>query len=209
MNTDVRAAESADEAVNVLMAGVGGQGIITASAVLAQAALEAGHDVKKSEVHGMSQRGGSVESHIRFRRGTVHSPLIAWGGADLVVGLELLEALRSAHWARPGGQMLVDDRKIYPATVASGAFEYPQDCLERLANYDLDVIVVNAFSVAVKLGEYRAANTVMLGAMSEMLPISAKAWQSAMEQIIKPRALEVNFKAFSAGQEQVRGHRPN
>jgi indolepyruvate ferredoxin oxidoreductase beta subunit len=204
MKSDVtETGDNAEDTVNVLMAGVGGQGIITASAVLAQAALEAGYDVKKSEIHGMSQRGGSVESHVRLRRGRVHSPIIPWGRADLTVGLEMLEALRSAHWVRPGGTMLVDDRKIHPSTIASGAFEYPQDCLERLAKHDFELIVVNAFTIAVELGEYRAANTVMLGAMSQLLPIPAEAWQSAMWRIIKPRGLQVNLEAFAAGQGQV------
>jgi len=199
------AQQQAAEVVNVLMAGVGGQGIITASAVLAEAALAAGYDVKKSEVHGMSQRGGSVESHVRFSTGPVRSPLIPWGGADVVIGLELLEALRSAHWCRPGGKILVDDRRIYPATVAAGALEYPQDCLQRLQKHDADTILVAAFAIAEELGEPRAANTVMLGAVSQLLPIPLQAYRQAMEKSIKAKALEINLKAFERGREQVTG----
>ena len=191
---------------NVLMAGVGGQGILTVSAVLSEAALLAGYDVKKSEVHGMSQRGGSVESHVRFSTRQVHSPLIAWGGADVVMALEMLEGLRSAHWCRPGGVIIADERKILPATVAHGALEYPDDCLHRLQRHEGGSGVVGqAFAIARELGEPRAANVVMLGALSGFLPIAEEAYREALGNTIKPKVLDTNLRAFDLGRAQTGG----
>ena len=188
---------------NVLLAGVGGQGIITASAVLAEAALLAGLDVKKSEVHGMSQRGGSVESHVRFSEHQVYSPLIAWSGADVVVGLELLETVRNAHWCKQSGAILVDERRVYPSSIATSGREYPADCLERLRGRAARVIEVPAFRLATELGEARAANMVMLGALAEMVAIPAEAYDEAMAKAIRPKALGINREAFALGRRQV------
>lgn len=188
---------------NVLMAGVGGQGIITASAVLAEAALIAGLDVKKSEVHGMSQRGGSVESHVRFSEHQVYSPLIPWNGADVVLGLELLETVRNAHWCRQSGAILVDERRVYPSSIATSGVEYPADCLERLRSRVSRIIEVPAFRLASELGEPRAANMVMLGALAEMIDIAAEAYDEAMAKAIKPKALGINREAFTLGRQQV------
>ncbi len=185
---------------NVLLVGVGGQGIITASTVLAQAALMAGYDVKKSEVHGMSQRGGSVESHVRISPTKVSSPLIEWGKADVVLALEVLEALRNSHWVRPGGVIITDERQISPTTVARGGYTYPEDALARLQSLDARVIVVPSFAIAEELGEIRAANIVMLGALCEMLPLGVDVFQAAMKTIIKPKALAINIEAFKRGQ---------
>lgn len=190
---------------NVLMAGVGGQGVLTASAVLSEAALLAGYDVKKSEVHGMSQRGGSVESHVRFSNKQVYSPLIPWHGADVVMALEMLEGLRSAHWCRPGGVILADERQILPATVAHGALQYPHDCLQRLEEHDGATVVVRALATAQELGERRAANVVMLGALSGFLPIAEEAFREALANIIKPKALDTNLRAFELGRAQLGG----
>ena len=188
---------------NVLMAGVGGQGVLTASAVLAEAALLAGYDVKKSEVHGMSQRGGSVESHVRFSTRQVYSPLIPWHGADIVMVLEMLEGLRSAHWCRPGGVILADERQILPATVAGGALQYPNDCLPRLERHDGATLVVPAFAIAQQLGEPRAANVVMLGALSGFLPLAEQAYREALGNTIKQNALATNLTAFDLGRAQT------
>ncbi len=188
---------------NVLMAGVGGQGIITASAVLAEAALLAGLDVKKSEVHGMSQRGGSVESHVRFSEEQVYSPLIPWNGADVVLGLELLEAVRNAHWCRQSGAILVDERRVYPSSIATSGVQYPADCLERLRSRVSRIIEVPAFRLASELGEPRAANMVMLGALAEMIDIAVEAYDEAMAKTIKPKALGINREAFTLGRQQA------
>ena len=190
---------------NVLMAGVGGQGIITASAVLAEAALLAGLDVKKSEVHGMSQRGGSVESHVRFSEHQVYSPLIPWNGADVVLGLELLETVRNAHWCRQSGAILVDERRVYPSSIATSGVQYPADCLARLAAPSLGASSrcrhsVSASSSSVSRGR---PNMVMLGALAEMIDIAAEAYDEAMAKAIKPKALGINREAFTLGRQQV------
>lgn len=197
-------AVSATDTTNVMLTGVGGQGIITLSAVFADACLTAGLDVKKSEVHGMSQRGGSVESHVRFAPESVFSPLIPSGEADIVVALERLEALRASDWCRPGGRLLMDDRKIVPVTVTSGPAEYPQDCIEQVRDHDAEVNVISAFSIAEELGESRAANMVMLGAVSEILELPEEAYTQAMSKKLKSTALPVNKEAFGQGRALMR-----
>lgn len=195
---------SATDTTNVMLAGVGGQGIITLSAVFSDACLMAGLDVKKSEVHGMSQRGGSVESHVRFSSDTVFSPLIPAGEADIVVALEQVEALRASGWCKPGGTILIDDRKIIPVTVTSGPAEYPQECVEQIRSGDAEVVVIAAFSIAEELGEPRAANMVMLGALSELLELPEEAYTEAMEKRLKSKALPVNTEAFGRGRAMMR-----
>ncbi len=184
---------------NILLVGVGGQGIITASQVLAEAALLSGCHIKKSEVHGMSQRGGSVESHVRFSRDSaVHSPLIPRGETDVLMAFEALEALRALPLTRPAGRVLVDDRAIVPMSVTSGAFEYPP-ALESLRQSGRRVQVVAAFALARELGEPRAANIVMLGAASRALDIDGAVWPEAIRRVVRPRALTTNLQAFQAG----------
>ncbi len=191
---------------NVLLTGVGGQGIITASKVMAEVALAAGWQIKKSEIHGMSQRGGSVESHVRFSKsGHVYSPLIPLGEVDLVMAFEAVEGLRAIPTTRPDALVLVDDRKIIPTSVTSGAFEYPQDTLERLHGSGRRVHVVSSFDLACEVGEPRAANIVMLGAASHFLDFEDQAWQEALRRVVRPKALEINLKAFAAGIAAVHG----
>ncbi len=189
---------------NVLLCGVGGQGIITASAVLAEAALVSGCDVKKSEVHGMSQRGGSVESHVRFsHNGKVHSPLIPAGGADLLLAFEMLEALRKLAMAGPEAVVLTDEREIVPMSVTSGPFEYPTGALDQLCASGRAVHVVRALELASELGEPRAANTIMLGAASRFLEIERDAWEAAIKACVRPRVVDINLRAFDAGTEAL------
>jgi indolepyruvate ferredoxin oxidoreductase beta subunit len=189
---------------NVLLCGVGGQGIITASAVLAEAALLSGCDVKKSEVHGMSQRGGSVESHVRFSRdGGVYSPLIPAGGADLLLAFEVLEALRKLPMVGPGGTVLTDGREIVPISVTCGPFEYPAEPLNQLLASGRAVHAVGAFETACELGEPRAANMVMLGAASCFLDIAPGAWEEAIRGCVPAKAVAVNVRAFEAGSEAL------
>jgi indolepyruvate ferredoxin oxidoreductase beta subunit len=186
---------------NILLAGVGGQGIITASKVLAEAALVAGCEVKKSEIHGMSQRGGSVESHVRLsQEDTVHSPTIPAGETDILMAFEALEALRALPSTRPGATVLVDDRQIPPMSVAGGQHVYPADVTEQLRASGRRVLVVPAFRLASELGEPRAANLVMLGAASGLLTfISAEAWPEAIRRSVRPKLVELNLRAFEAG----------
>lgn len=189
--------------INVLIVGVGGQGILLASEVLSKAAMIAGLDVKKSEVHGMSQRGGSVNSHIRFGE-EVHSPLIPDGQADFVLALEKLEALRWEGFLRSGGTMIVNDLRIDPASVATGRAEYEKDIIARLENMSASengtrVIVAEATSLALKAGDLRAINMVLLGTLSACLDFTDDVWRAAMAEHIKPEFMELNLKAFNLG----------
>ncbi len=185
---------------NVLLTGVGGQGIITASTVLAQACRIAGWEVKKSEVHGMSQRGGSVNSYVRFSPdGPVASPLIPQGAADIMLAFEPLEGLRRIGETAPGAQVLLEERRILPVTVNLPGFAYPDDVLERVRASGRRITIVPAFAIAQRLGELRAANMVMLGALSTLLELPEQAWQEALRAALKPRTLELNMRAFEEG----------
>lgn len=188
--------------MNILVCGVGGQGVILFSDIISSLALGAGLDIKKSEVHGMAQRGGSVTTHVRY--GTrVFSPLIEQGTADMVVAFEKLEALRYIHMLRPTGRLLYDPHRIDPLPVSSGMVERPADerLDERLAARAPNRQAVPAFKTALKLGNSRVQNTVMLGAVSWCLEFPADAFHGAITSLVKPKAIELNLKAFAAGRE--------
>lgn len=184
---------------NVLICGVGGQGVLLASEVLSEAAILAGHDVKKSEVHGMSQRGGSVVSNVRFGD-EVRSPLINRGEAEVLMGFERLEAVRWLDHLKPAeGIAVVNDLEIWPMTVSSGTFEYPADIDERLEAATKRYWLFKATDIARDVGEPRAANIVLLGALSPALPLEDGHWTKAIERRVKQKYVEVNLKAFAAG----------
>lgn len=186
---------------NVLLAGVGGHGVLVLSRILAEGALAAGFDVRKSEVHGMSQRGGSVVSEVRYGA-EVHAPLIRETAADVFVSLELLEALRHLHRMRPGGAALVNDQRISPASTGLDSVAYPADVPDRLREIVPDVRVVPAHAVAVELGEPRSANMVMLGAFSAITPeIDVSVWERMIETAFRPDLRQVNLAAFRRGLE--------
>jgi indolepyruvate ferredoxin oxidoreductase beta subunit len=184
---------------NVLICGTGGQGILTASEVLSSAAQHAGFDVKKSEVHGMAQRGGSVTSHVRFGK-KVYSPLIELGTADVVLAMEKLEAARWMHFLAPEGRLLVCDLEINPLTVNIGQAEYP-DVDSILEDSGAPCTMVPAFDVAERLGNMKVVNTVMLGALSGMIGLPEDSWKAALAERIPQRALEVNTSAFGEGRD--------
>lgn len=185
---------------NVLLTGVGGQGIITASGVLCQACRLAGWQVKKSEVHGMSQRGGSVESFVRFSPDEpVFSPLIPEGCADFLLAFEPLEALRQIEQVQADGVVLVEERMLPPVTVSTGPWQYPEDAIERIEATGRTVKIIPAFERAEAMGEPRAANTVLLGALAALLDLPVEAWEQAFAEVLKPKALDVNLKAFADG----------
>jgi len=187
--------------INIAIAGVGGQGIILASDIVANAALCAGHDVKKNEVHGMAQRGGSVVSEIRFGR-KIHSPLIPDGEVDVLVALELLEALRHAHRLRRGGLLIANELQLPPAVRPPGAPAYPTDVRARVESAAKDVILIPAAEIARKAGNARAANTVLIGALSRNVQIPLAAWKAALESCLRPSLLEVNEKVFASGRRR-------
>lgn len=190
---------------NILVCGIGGQGVMTATEILAEAALSLGFDVKKTEVAGMSQRGGVVTSHLRFGD-EVLSPQIAPGDADLLVGFEASEALRWSHMLRPGGTALVNVGRIVPPVVTIGLFDYPDDPVAQMQALGLDVHAFDASAIATGLGNIRLGNTVMLGAMSDRLPFPAEVLRDAVLARFarkKPELLELNRSAFETGREAV------
>jgi len=189
---------------DVFLAGVGGQGTLLASEVLCDAFLLSGFDVKKSEVHGMAQRGGSVTTHLRFGP-KVYSPLIEPGKADLLIAFEKLEALRFAHYLRPGGAMVVNAQEIFPPSVATGQERYPQDVAERLRAVTDRLHLVDALAVALSMHEVRTVNIVLVGAASHFLPLPEAAYEEAMKARLPSMIVAVNARAFRAGRELLRG----
>ncbi|KON80632.1 indolepyruvate oxidoreductase subunit beta [Azoarcus sp. PA01] len=192
---------------NILVCGVGGQGVMTATEILAEAAISLGFDVKKTEVAGMSQRGGVVTSHLRFGP-EVLSPQILAGDADLLIGFESAEALRWGHMLRPGGVALVNSGRIVPPVVNIGLFDYPDEPVAQMRALGLRVHDFDATALAVQLGNIRLGNTVMLGASSDWLPFPAEVLRDAVLARFgsrKPQLVDANREAFAAGRQAVAG----
>jgi indolepyruvate ferredoxin oxidoreductase, beta subunit len=183
---------------SVVLAGVGGQGILLASEIIAQAAMIAGHDVKTNEIHGMAQRGGSVVAQIRFGS-KVFSPLVAEGTARVLASLERIEALRHYRYLAPDGLTVVSSQMIVPVTVSSGEAIYPTDIEERLRRTFPNFVYVDAVEIAASLGNAQAANTVLLGAMAQALDLPQDAWLESVRKCVKQKHLELNTQAFLAG----------
>lgn len=199
-----------DATTNLIFAGVGGQGVLLIAEITALAAAAAGHDVKQTEVHGVSQRGGSVESHVRFGL-AIHSPLVSLGQADVVIGLEKLEALRFASFLRSeargngraasdGGVLLVNEHEIIPGSVAGAAEKYPHQALDGLRARGLRVVALAASECARDLGDGRTANVVMLGALSVLVPqVPQNLWSATLSERVSPKYRDLNLRAFEAG----------
>jgi len=188
---------------SILLCGVGGQGILLASEITSSALLKAGFDVKKSEVHGMAQRGGSVVAHLRYG-GKVYSPLIEEGAAGIEVAFEMLEALRYLPYLSRQSKVIVNTQRILPAPVSIGAELYPGDVLEQLRQRGLSVYPVDAFATAKSVGETRAVNMVLVGALSLFLEIDENIFLEVIDERIPERIREVNRKAFLRGREIVK-----
>jgi len=185
---------------NILLVGVGGQGILLASEVLAETFMLAGYDVKKSEIHGMSQRGGSVVSHVRYGK-EVFSPTVPEGEGDILFGFELMETCRYLPLLKQGGKVIANDLKIQPPAVLSGQTAYPDDLPEVIRSRFPDFLLVDGQKLATEAGNPRAANTVLLGAVSKLLDIPEEFWFKALGRMVPAKALEVNRKAFQMGRE--------
>ncbi len=185
---------------NILFCGVGGQGILLASEVTAYSLLAAGMDVRKSEVHGMAQRGGSVTAHLRYGS-KVYSPLISPGEADIVVAFEMLEAVRYLPYMHSNSKVIVNTHKIYPPAVATGKMSYPENVLDELAGHDIHTKELNAFEIASRVGEVRAVNIVMVGVLSTYLPVEEQVYIDVMHERIPERYRDVNIKAFQEGRK--------
>ncbi|GAB4482907.1 MAG: indolepyruvate oxidoreductase subunit beta [Thermodesulfovibrionales bacterium] len=187
---------------NILLCGVGGQGILLASELLSSAFMAAGYDIRQSEVHGMAQRGGSVVSHIRFGE-KVYSPLIDAGGADFALAFELLESLRYLPYYRRGTKVIVNTQKILPSPVATGADTYPSDVLDQLRSRGVTVFPLDAFGIARSAGETRAVNLVLVGALSAFLPVREEDFLNVIEARIPEKIRSVNIAAFRKGREII------
>lgn len=192
------------DSTSVVLVGVGGQGILLASAVIAQAALSVGYDVKTYEIHGMAQRGGSVVSQVRYGR-KVYSPLVPKGEATVLASLERTEALRYTDYLASGGLAVVSDQVIVPVTVSSGSAKYPEIDEEGLRAFFPNLVYVHAIDRAIELGNARAANVILLGALSTKLDnLDDDAWLGAIRKCVKPKFVDLNLKAFALGRELAR-----
>ncbi len=183
---------------NVLIVGVGGQGVLLASEILCEVAKVLGLDAKKSEVHGMSQRGGVVTSHVRFGK-KVHSPLIPDGGADVILAFEIAEGLRWAGELKAGGTMIVNTQRIIPPIVSTGKFSYPGDLEKKIKEKAEKTIIIDAFDIASKLGNTRLVNTILLGVMSNSIDLEEEKWLEVIERMAPKGTGEINKKAFLEG----------
>ncbi len=185
---------------NILLVGVGGQGTILASKVLTSGLIDAGYDVKMSEIHGMSQRGGSVSTQVRYGD-EVLSPIVGKGAADVIVAFERMEALRWLDHLKPNGKMVVNDFSILPAPVLLGKAEYPEGIIEELSS-KCDVLSIKAGEIAEELGNAKAMNVVLLGALVKAIGgLDDVDWDKQIEKNVKPKFVELNKKAFKAGYE--------
>ena len=183
---------------NILFSGVGGQGILLASELTAAALLQAGYDVKKSEVHGMAQRGGSVTAQLRYGK-RVYSPLIDPGSADIQMAFEMMEAVRYLPYLNQASTVIVNTQKILPPSVATGQATYPEQVLDELARRNIRVIAVDAFTIAKEAGEVRTANVALVGALSVHLDVEAAIFEEIIERRVPERFRAENMRAFAAG----------
>ncbi|MBQ8743982.1 MAG: indolepyruvate oxidoreductase subunit beta [Mailhella sp.] len=185
---------------NIMIVGVGGQGSLLASKLLGRLLLSRGYDVKVSEVHGMSQRGGSVVTYVRFGE-RVCSPIIDKGEADFIVSFELLEAARWTSFLKPEGTVVVNTQQINPMPVIIGAMEYPGQLVDKMMAAGVNVDAFDALSVAEQAGSARAVNIALMGRLSKYFDFTHEEWMKAIEASVPPKALELNKKAFQLGAE--------
>ena len=187
-----------DGTTNVLIVGVGGQGVLLASEMLCEVAKVMGLDAKKSEVHGMSQRGGVVTSHVRFGK-KVHSPLIEEGAADVILAFEVAEGLRWVHYLKPGGAIIVNEQKIFPPIITTGKFSYPEGVEDAIKARVPKTTVIDAYEIAKKLGNTRLVNTILIGVLSNDLDLEESKWLQVIERMVPKGTGEINKKAFIEG----------
>ena len=183
---------------NIMIVGVGGQGSLLASKFLGHLLMEQGYDVKVSEVHGMSQRGGSVVTYVRYGD-RVASPVIDKGEADFIVSFELLEAARWISFLKPGGQIVTSTQQIDPMPVITGAMTYPENLVEKMKATGAKVDALDCLALAKQAGSSKAVNIVLMGRLSHYFDLPEEAWMQAMEAIVPAKFLELNKKAFDLG----------
>lgn len=186
------------ETKNIMIVGVGGQGTLLASKLLGRLLLGRGYDVKVSEVHGMSQRGGSVVTYVRWGD-RVCSPIIDKGQADCVLSFELLEAARYTEYLKPDGRIIVNSQQINPMPVVAGTAEYPQNLKDKLEKKGCNVDALDALALAEEAGSSKAVNLVLMGRLAKYFDFTLEEWMEAIEQSVPPKFLEMNRKAFELG----------
>lgn len=186
------------ETKNIMIVGVGGQGTLLASKLLGRLLLGKGYDVKVSEVHGMSQRGGSVVTYVRWGE-RVFSPIIDRGQADCILSFELLEAARYTEYLKPEGRIIVNSQQINPMPVIAGMADYPENLVQKLKDAGINVDALDALSLAQEAGSSKAVNLVLMGRLSRHFDFTQEEWMEAIEQSVPPKFLEMNKKAFELG----------
>ncbi|MBQ9737291.1 MAG: indolepyruvate oxidoreductase subunit beta [Clostridia bacterium] len=187
----------ANKTKNIMIVGVGGQGTLLASRILGNVAIGEGYDVKVSEVHGMSQRGGSVVTYVKYGE-KVYSPIIDEGEADTILAFELLEAYRALPYLKKGGKLIVNSQQIDPMPVITGAAEYPADIAKKLEDV-VDTTVVDAVSAATEAGNIKAVNVVLIGVLAKTTNIPYEKWIETIKTTVPPKFLDINIKAFDTG----------
>ena len=183
---------------SVMIVGVGGQGTLLASRVLGSAMLSQGVDVKVSEVHGMSQRGGSVVTYVRYGD-KVYSPIIAQGEADVLLAFEALEAARYLPWLKPEGTVVVNTQQMDPMPVVTGVAEYPKDILGKVREQGVKVVALDALGMAEEAGSSKAVNVVLIGAMAKKLDLPKEVWIDTIKETVSSKFIDMNLKAFELG----------
>ena len=183
---------------SVMIVGVGGQGTLLASRVLGSAMLSQGVDVKVSEVHGMSQRGGSVVTYVRYGD-KVYSPIIAQGEADVLLAFEALEAARYLPWLKPDGTVIVNTQQMDPMPVVTGVAEYPKDILGKVQEQGVKMVALDAPGMAEQAGSAKAVNVVLIGAMAKKLDLPKEVWIDTIQETVPPKFIDMNLKAFELG----------
>ena len=186
--------------MNIMVVGVGGQGTLLTSRIIGKTALNAGWDVKLSEVHGMAQRGGSVVTFVRFGK-KVYEPVCEEGSVDILISFERREALRYAHFLKPDGVMIVNDTRIDPMTVVIGAAKYPEGILEGLTK-DHKLYTVDGVAIAKELGNSKVLNTVVLGLAAKHIGFTEDQWLETLKATVPQKTVDINVKAFKAGYEK-------
>ncbi len=185
--------------MNILICGIGGQGTLLAAKILGNAAAIMNMDVKLSEVHGMSQRGGSVVTYVKLSDNAVQSPILSDGGADYILAFEMLEGYRNVSALKPGGVMLANEQQIKPMPVITGAWEYPTEIPEKIRALGVNLHTLDALELAKQAGNTRTVNVVLLGKLSAAMNLPIEVCEEALRMSVKPAFLEVNLKAFHLG----------
>jgi indolepyruvate ferredoxin oxidoreductase beta subunit len=192
-----------DKVTNVLLSGVGGQGTILASDILCSVFHEVGYDVKKSEVHGMAQRGGDVTTHFRFGK-KVYSPLIKYGDVDFLISFELLEGLRYINWVKKSGKILLNQQETLPPAVTRGTMKYPEDVVKTFKkHFKKNVYVIDGLDIAMRCGDARAVNIVTLGAFSNFFDIKEEVWEKNLLEHLPEKVHQLNLNAFREGKKVI------